>query len=213
MAKKSGSLNDRQAAFVREYLVDLNATRAAIRAGYAERSAAAMASELLRNPKVQEAVEAAQKARADRVQLKADDVLVELARLATSDVADAFDEHGALRPLKDMPVGLRRAIASIEVEQLKVDGAAVGTVAKVRMWDKPKSLELLSKHLGLLKEKLEVTGKDGAPVQVHAQQDLSGYTDEELQAIHAIHEAAARRRDAAERGGGEGGAGEAPEGP
>ncbi|WP_337397235.1 terminase small subunit [Desulfovibrio sp.] len=68
-------LTDKQAAFVREYLVDLNATQAAIRAGYSERTANAQAGRLLANVGIREAIEQAQAKRARRVEIKAEDVL------------------------------------------------------------------------------------------------------------------------------------------
>ncbi|MBZ4373272.1 terminase small subunit [Corallococcus sp. AS-1-6] len=150
-------LTAKQERFVQEYLLDLNATRAARAAGYSERTAESQGSRMLRNVKVLESVAAAQKARAERVEVKSDDVLRELLLIARTDIGDAFSPTGALLPLKQMPAHLRRAISSIEVEQLTVDGEAIGTVAKVKLWDKPKSLELLGKHLRLFVDKVETT--------------------------------------------------------
>ena len=164
---RAQALTAKQERFVQEYLVDLNGKQAAMRAGYSERSAEVTASKLLRNPKVQEVVAAAQTARAERVEVKADDVLRELLLIARTDIGDAFSETGALLPLKEMPAHLRRAISSIEVEQLTVEGEAIGTVAKVKLWDKPKSLELLGKHLRLFVDKVE------AVVQ-HSHEDALG---------------------------------------
>ncbi|NNC01881.1 terminase small subunit [Corallococcus exiguus] len=154
---RARALTANQERFVQEYLVDLNGKQAAMRAGYSERSAEVTASKLLSNPKVRTAVDAAKAARAERVEVKADDVLRELLLIARTDIGDAFSPTGALLPLKEMPAHLRRAISSIEVEQLTVEGTAIGTVAKLKFWDKTKSLELLAKHLGLLKEKVEVS--------------------------------------------------------
>lgn len=161
-------LTARQKAFVAEYLVDLNATQAAIRAGYAATTAEHQGARLLGNVGVAKAIREAMDRRAARLEIKQDDVLREILRLAMVDVTDAFDDSGKLRPLKQMPPDLRRAIASIEVESLSIEGRtlddgadapAVGTVTKLRFWDKPKSLELLGKHLKLFTDKLEVEGK------------------------------------------------------
>lgn len=154
---RAQGLTPKQERFVQEYLVDSNATRAAQAAGYSERTAESQGSRMLRNVKVLAFLDAARDAQAERVEVKADDVLRELKRIGESDIGDLFDAHGALRPLKDMPVGVRRAISSIEVEQLKVEGAVVGTVAKVKFWDKPKALELLGKHRRLFVDKVETT--------------------------------------------------------
>lgn len=83
-----------------------------------------------------------------------DRVLREAARLAYSDVRELFDPHGNLVPVRDWPDHLAAAIASVEVVKKNVaagDGHT-DTIHKVRLWDKPKNIELLFKHLGLLKE-------------------------------------------------------------
>ncbi len=149
-------LTPKQNRFVAEYLKDLNATQAAIRAGYVARSAEQAGYQVLRNPEVRRLIDEAVARRAERVEVKSDDVLRELLRIATTDIGLAFDEHGALRPLKDIPIDVRRAISSVEVEQLPaVDGMTMGTVAKLKFWDKTKSLELLGKHLKLFVDRHE----------------------------------------------------------
>lgn len=68
-------LTPRQAAFIREYLIDLNATQAAIRAGYSEKTAYSQGQRLLKNAEIQEAVQEAQAERAERLEVTSDDVL------------------------------------------------------------------------------------------------------------------------------------------
>lgn len=89
-----------------------------------------------------------------------DRALREAARLAYSDPRELFDAAGQLRPVKDWPDALAAAIGSIEVVKRNVDSADGKTddVIKVKVWDKPKALEMLFKHLGLLTEKLEHSG-------------------------------------------------------
>jgi phage terminase small subunit len=152
-------LTAKQAAFVREYLVDLNGKQAAIRAGYAPKRAEGSAYELLRKHQVRAAVDEALKARAERVEVKADDVLRELLRIARVDIGQAFDEKGRLRPLHEMPEDVRRGISGLETEELW-DGAgrdrvSIGQVRKVKFWDKVKALELLGKHLAIFTERVE----------------------------------------------------------
>lgn len=164
------SLSPKQAAFVAEYLVDLNATQAAIRAGYSPKSAESQGARLLSNAKVREAVDAAKTKRANRVEVTQDEVLRELLRIARTDIGDAFDDKGRFREFKDMPVDLRRAISSVEtLEEFTGSGAdrvQSGQTRKVKFWDKVKALELLGKHLKLWTEKLEHAGPDGGPLQV-----------------------------------------------
>lgn len=154
-------LAPRQAKFVAEYLVDLNATAAAIRAGYSQRSAAERGYELLQNSRVRAAIDEAMRRRQERVEVRADDVLRELLRLATVDVGQAFDEHGALRPLQEIPEDVRRAISGIETIEEEIAEERMGFVRRVRFWDKTKALELLGKHLKMFADKVEVSA-DGS---------------------------------------------------
>src|SRR3954469_25417892 len=98
MAKNA--LTPKQERFVREYLTDLNATRAAKAAGYGPRGAHVTGSRLLKDPKVRAALEAAEGARSERTQITADNVLRQLWNVATSDVAKAFDADGRLLPIQ-----------------------------------------------------------------------------------------------------------------
>ena len=96
-------MTQKQQRFVEEYLVDLNGTQAAIRAGYSPRSAAVTAVKNLRNPVIGAAVRAAKKLRSERVEITADGVLNELAVLASADPHDlgTWNEHGARAKLGD----------------------------------------------------------------------------------------------------------------
>jgi phage terminase small subunit len=152
-------LTDRQSLFVREYLVDLNATKAAERAGYSPRSASRQAVDLLRKPQVAAAVQHEMDKRGRRTAITADKVLAEIAKLGFSDVRGMFDEQGRLRAIKDLPDDLAAAIASFEVVSQRVPGSdpvEIEHVAKVKLWDKRGSLELLGKHLKLFTERIEV---------------------------------------------------------
>lgn len=152
------SLNPKQAAFVREYLVDLNATQAALRAGYSKKTAHAQGSRLLKHAEVQAQLAAAQVKRAQKLELRADDVLRELMHLAFSDIGTAFDDENRLRPLHELEPHVRRAIAGVKV-------TAVGTkdapafVTEVKLWSKPDTLTALGKHLKLFVDRLEVDAK------------------------------------------------------
>ena len=89
-----------------------------------------------------------------------DRALREAARLAYSDPRELFDPEGKLKPVKDWPDELAAAIGSVEVVKRNVDSADGKTddVIKVKVWDKPKALEMLFKHLGLLTERIEHSG-------------------------------------------------------
>lgn len=169
-------LTAKQRAFCREYLVDLNATQAAIRAGYSENSATEIGFENLSKPHIHREVQRMMNERAERVEVTADMVLRELIGIATVDLSEAFDEFGALKPIKDIPKNVRKAIAGIETLQI---GDGAGTVKKVRFWDKNKSLEMLGRHLKLFVDKVEHTGKDGAPL-------MEGRSEEDMVKFAAL---------------------------
>ena len=138
-------LTDKQAAFVRQYLVDLNATQAAIRAGYSERTANAQAGRLLANVGIREAIEKAQAKRAQRVEVTQDYVLSNLVEVVE-------------RTMQRAPVMDRKGEQVTDEE-----GRAVWTFdAK----GANRALELLGKHLGIFTDKIraEVSGPDGGPM-------------------------------------------------
>jgi len=87
-------LTKKQEAFCREYLVDLNATQAAIRAGYAPKRADAIGYENLRKPEIVAAIQAAMDARAERVERTADDVLRDIQKVKSSCMSEVFDKEG-----------------------------------------------------------------------------------------------------------------------
>lgn len=138
-------LTDKQTAFVREYLVDLNATQAAIRAGYSERTASRIGPQLLGKTGVREAIEKAQAKRARRVEVTQDYVLSNLVEVVE-------------RTMQRAPVLDRKGEQVTDEE-----GRAVWTFdAK----GANRALELLGKHLGIFTDKVraEVSGPDGGPV-------------------------------------------------
>jgi phage terminase small subunit len=142
------SLSPKQNAFVGHYLVCLNATEAALRAGYSAKTAGAMGSENLKKPEIQKAIEEALARRAQRVEVTQDDVLRVLYRNLTFDPASLYDAKGALLAVHEMPKEARLAIQSIEHGELG---------PKVKFWSKDKALELSMRHLGMLKDKVELS--------------------------------------------------------
>lgn len=155
-------LSPRQQLFIEEYLVDLNATQAAIRAGYSKRTAHSQGPRLLENVEIRRAIAKAQEERARNVRVEAHEVLRELKRIALVDIGEAFDAEGRLKPIHEMPPDVRRAIAGIEVEELfegrGEERQQVGCVRKVKFIDKKGALELLGKHLKLWVDRVEHSG-------------------------------------------------------
>ena len=155
------TLTPRQARFVEEYLVDLNATQAAIRAGYSEKTARDIGCENLAKPNIADAIAEAQRDRSDRVQVDQDDVLRELLSIAKSDVRKLLTDAGYLASPGQWDDATAAAVSSIEVVtrpsgEVDEDGnREIEHVHKVRLWDKNSALEKLAKHLGMLVERTE----------------------------------------------------------
>lgn len=157
MAEHAQGLSEKRARFAREYLVDRNGKQAAIRAGYKPTSAEQAASRMLRDPAVKAYIEQGEAKLTEKVGLTAELVLEELLTIAQADIADAYDADGNLLPIKQMPLAVRKALASVEVGDKGV---------KVRRWDKVEALKLLGQHLGAWKDRLQLEGEGGGPVVV-----------------------------------------------
>lgn len=144
-------LKPKQLRFIEEYLIDLNATQAAIRAGYSKKTAYSIADENLKKPEIQAEIKRRQEELLRKSNITQDRVRLEIARLAFNDPRAVFDEKGNLLPVKEWSSDTAAAISSIEVTEL-IDnsGKVIGQTKKIKFWDKGKQLELASKHLGML---------------------------------------------------------------
>lgn len=165
-------LTAKQQRFVEEYLVDLNATQAAIRAGYSQDTASEIGYENLRKPQIAEAIQLAQKERSERTKIDADWILQRLAVEAQADLSDLYNDNGSLKPVKEWPLIWRQGlVAGIETQQEYVqtdEGKQPdGVVHKVKLSDRIRRLELIGKHVavGAFAERHEHTGKDGGPIE------------------------------------------------
>ena len=158
------NLTPKQQRFVEEYLIDLNATQAAIRAGYSEKTAKVIAAQNLSKLNVQEAIEEAQSKRAEQTQIDAAYVLRRLVEIDQMDVLDIMDDQMKIRPVNEWPKVWRQYVVNLENLELS-DGE--GCFKKIKWPDKVKNLELLGKHVsvGAFKDKVEHTGKDGGPIE------------------------------------------------
>lgn len=179
-------LTPRQADFVAEYLKDLNATQAAIRAGYSAKMAQHLGYQLLQKPPVQAAIAAALAARTQRTQIDADHVLRRLAEQDAADLADIIADDGTVKPISQWPAVWRRGlVAGIEVVTFGNAEKGLGEITKLKLADRMKNLELMGRHtaVGAWRDKVELMGKDGGPVQV--QVSAHELTDDELARIAA----------------------------
>lgn len=158
-------MTPKQEAFVREYLIDLNATQAAIRAGYSARTAKQQGQRMLTNVDVAEAITAAVQARTQRTEITADYVLNRLVEIDQMDVLDIMGENMALKPLSEWPSVWRRYLSGFDLAEMFEGGGEqremVGILKKIKWPDKVKNLELLGKHVAVqaFKDKVEHSGE------------------------------------------------------
>lgn len=149
----AGKLTKRQQLFIDEYLIDLNATQAAIRAGYSAKTADQQGSRMLANVKVQQAVAKAMAARSKRTGVNQDRVVLELAKLAFVKMTDLVDSHGRIRD--DATDDDLACIESVKYKSSESDTWS-SVEREVKISSKLKALELLGKHLGMWNDKLDV---------------------------------------------------------
>jgi|WetSurMetagenome_2_1015567.scaffolds.fasta_scaffold46588_2 phage terminase small subunit len=147
-----GKLTPKQSKFVLEYLIDLNATQAAIRAGYSEKTAYSMGFQNLRKLEIQKALEVHQKEIAERAGVTIDDLIRAYKQIAFVDLAQCYDENGFLKNIHEIPESARAALAGIEIDEIYEgrgeDRVQIGCTKKVKLWDKLKALDALGRHLG-----------------------------------------------------------------
>lgn len=178
----------KQERFCQEYLIDLNATQAAIRAGYSERTAQEQSSRLLSNVIVQKRVAELQEAIANRNSVSQDMVVQELKKIGFSDIRkavrwgrnplDTTSENASPNGLNMFPVSL------VPSEEIDDDTAAsvcevslTQTGVKIKQYDKISALDKLARHLGMYTDKHELLGRDGGPLSIAVEYVSSKNTD------------------------------------
>ncbi|PND34542.1 terminase small subunit [Achromobacter pulmonis] len=186
------ALTDKQRRFVDEYLVDLNATQAAIRAGYSQKTAGQIGEQNLKKLEISRAVQEAQAARSKRTEITQDMVLRELAKIGFSDirkivrwgktelrVTDAGDDDGEVTEAY-------HGLALVGADDIDDDtAAAISEISegreglKVKLHDKKGALVDIGRHLGMFKDRIEHSGPNGGPIRI------ADMTDEQLAAIAA----------------------------
>jgi phage terminase small subunit len=160
MSKK---LTSKQEVFCQEYLVDLNATQSAIRAGYSIRTAQRIGSENLSKPLIQERIERLKLERSNSVGLNAKYVLNRLVEIDKLDVIDILDDSGNMKAIRDWPKSWRTSISGLDIQDmLQADTASV--IQKIKWPDKSRNLELLGRHVDIKAWDGEQT-KDNSPIQ------------------------------------------------
>lgn len=171
------ALTAKQRRFVEEYLVDLNATQAAIRAGYSEKTAGQIGDENLKKPQIAAAVQEAQAARSARTEITQDMVLRELAKIGFADIRKVVRwSNTELQTVEgdDGPMTVAyHGLMLTSADEIDDDtAAAISEISqgkeglKVKFHDKKGALVDIGRHLGMFKERVEHSGPDGGPIPI-----------------------------------------------
>lgn len=153
-------LTDKQDLFCKEYLIDLNATQAAIRAGYSEKTAQQVGSENLSKPVLSVYIAELKAIRSEKVNISAEYVLNRLVEIDSLDVIDILDDNGNIKPIITWPKSWRTSISGLDVQEMLSDDMAMIT-KKIKWPDKLRNLELLGKHVDIKAwEESESHGKE-----------------------------------------------------
>ncbi|MCL7941210.1 terminase small subunit [Halomonas sp. ATCH28] len=157
-------VTDKQQRFVEEYLKDLNASQAALRAGYSEKSAGHLGAQLLAKPHIAELIAQGKAKRSEKTAIDAAYVLNRLVEIDQMDVADILNDDGSVKAVRDWPRAWRTYVSGMDLSELW-EGSGderqmVGLLKKIKWPDKVKNLELLGKHVDVQawKEQRELSG-------------------------------------------------------
>ncbi len=185
-------MTPKQARFCDEYVVDYCASDAVRRAGFADKNAKQMGHLLLKKPEIKVRIAELQAEQADRTRISADRVLAELARIGFANMKDFMAIGPDGDPVLDFSKLTREqaaALVEVTVEDFKdgrgEDAREVRRV-KFKLADKRAALVDLGRHLGMFKDRVEITGKDGGAIQhEHIPADLSGASDDDIARVYA----------------------------
>jgi len=160
MPKPKKGLTPKQELFIEEYLVDLNATQAAIRAGYSKKTAHAIGQENLRKPIIAAALDKARAKIMARVELSQDDIFQTWANIIKVDPRDVLD-----KPMEEWTRNDAAAVAGVKYTD---------SGREVKLYDRLRATELAGKHLGMFSERREISGPGGGPIV------MEGLNDKEI---------------------------------
>lgn len=161
-------MTKKQKRFVEEYLIDLNATQAAIRAGYSPETAGSIGAENLKKPEIKSRIDKAMAERSRRTGINQDRVLQELARIGFAKITDVVDPETA---------EIRTDASDDDlacIQSIKIKPNEFGTEREVKLYDKKSALVDLGKHLGLFKDKVELTGDMDLNITIDYGEDDAG---------------------------------------
>jgi len=145
----TAKLTAKQQRFASEYLIDLNATRAAIRAGYSEKTAKVQASQLLTKLNIKAYVDAHQKAVSKKTVCDAAWLLDHLHAIATAKIGDILTDEGYYKPIKDWPRIWQQMVNGMDIQRADIGEAVKVEMKKVKLMDRNAVLEKIGKHINV----------------------------------------------------------------
>lgn len=153
--EKPAKLTPKQERFCQEYIIDLNGTQAAIRAGYSEKTAASQSERMLRKVEIQNFLKGLQNKLSDVLEIKAEDIGRELKKLADCNIQDYLDEGNTIKDISQIPREHAASVQSIKTIETIVGSGKTAqrrVVTEIKLHDKVRCNELLGKHVGFFEK-------------------------------------------------------------
>ena len=169
-------MTPKQEMFCREFLIDLNGTQAAIRAGYSAKTANRIATENLSKPDIKRCIEELKQQRQEVIGVDASYVLQRLIDIDQMDARDILNDDGSVKPIYDWPDVWRQSISGVDLMEISNSENVAATLKKIKWPDKIKNLELLGRHVSVaaFKDRLELSGNVGLAERMKKARERSG---------------------------------------
>lgn len=154
------ALNDKQKRFCREYVIDLNATQAAIRSGYSKKTCGSIGNALLQKVEIQTFIKKLQVKIQERTEITADKIVQELAKIGFSNIQDLMQEGFEFKDIISLKPEKSAVIQSVKCcTTTRMLGEIQETTkeVQVKVYDKISALEKIGRHIGMFKDKLDIT--------------------------------------------------------
>lgn len=165
-------LNPKQRRFCEEYLIDLNGSAAAIRAGYSTKTARQIASEYLTKPNILKYIQELKDKRSERTEITADMVIKELAKVGFSNIQDYIEDGNSIQDISKVEQPKAAAVAAIETSESTSKDGTVTVNTKFKLYNKVDALEKIGKHLGIF----EADNRQKTPEVIHVTFEDDGDT-------------------------------------
>jgi len=162
VADQEKKLTDKQELFCREYIIDLNAAQASLRAGYSEKTAGVIGAENLSKPMIQARIAELMANRAESISIDAKYVLNRLVQIDQMDVSDILNDDLSIKPLRDWPKSWRTTLSGLDIHALASGDNDISIIKKIKWPDKVKNLELLGRHVNVRAFEKEQDNTDAA---------------------------------------------------